>query len=381
MTRTILFVGAGAIGRGYMPWIFPSGAYDFVFVDSNKAVVESMRARRHGTSYRARQGKLEKLVYPVKEALLPEELDVSRYPDLAAVFVSVGPRSCVKACQRLKGLTCPIILNENDSSLVDDVRASLGQTNVYFAVPDVITSNTAPEALRQEDPVAVITEDGQLFVDDRAAAAALTGDIHFLSEHELLYKQWTAKLYIHNTPHCVAAYLGALVGKTFLHEGMAVPQVDKIVEGAMKEMLTSLKLAWEIPHEFLDWYAQKELSRFRNTLLFDPITRVAREPLRKLEPNGRLIGAANICLAQGFVPNNLLRGIIGALLFREENDSDKHLKFMWEHMDSHTLLIDVLRLRKGEALEIILSQRLDKIMNELQQMVRDVAEAGGKAHV
>lgn len=377
---TILFVGAGAIGRGYMPWIFKPGAYDLVFVDSNKAVIEAMKARKHTTTWRAKVGKLEKLVAPVKEALLPHELDVSRYQDLAAVFVSVGPRNCVKASQALKGLTCPIILNENDSSLVDDVRAALGQDNVYFAVPDVITSNTAPAELRAEDPNTVITEDGVLFVDDRANVPALSGDIHYLSEKELLYKQWTAKLYIHNTPHCVAAYLGALVGKTYLHEGMAVPQVDKIVEGVMKEMLTSLKLTWEIPHEFLDWYAQKELSRFRNQLLFDPITRVAREPLRKLEPNGRLIGAANICLAQGFVPSNLLKGIIGALLFREESDSDKHLKFMFEHMDSQTLLIDVLRLRPGEALEIILSQRLEKIMKELLAL-KDEVVGKGAGHV
>ena len=42
-------------------------------------------------------------------------------------------------------------------------------------------------------------------------------------------KQWAAKLYIHNTPHCIAAYLGSLCGKKYLHEGMSVTSVNSIV--------------------------------------------------------------------------------------------------------------------------------------------------------
>ena len=48
--------------------------------------------------------------------------------------------------------------------------------------------------------------------------------------------------------------MGALVGATYVHEAMAVHEVDKIVSGAMQEMLKTLKLQWRIPHEFLDWY-------------------------------------------------------------------------------------------------------------------------------
>src|SRR4029079_17509883 len=124
-------------------------------------------------------------------------------------------------------------------------------------------------------------------------------------DRKQLDQQWTAKLYLHNTPHCVAAYLGALLGVEYMHEAMRDPELAAIVEGSMREMLTSLKLKWDIEHNFLDWYAQKELDRFRSELLFDPISRVAREPLRKLELEGRLIGSAQICLSLGFVPENI----------------------------------------------------------------------------
>jgi mannitol-1-phosphate/altronate dehydrogenase len=220
-----------------------------------------------------------------------------------------------------------------------------------------------------DDPLTVITEDGVLFVDDEARRPELRGNINFIPNAELLEKQWRAKLYIHNTPHCIAAYLGALLDKQFLHEAMEVVEVNAIVEGVMHEMQTSLKLGWDIPHEFLDWYANKELSRFRNKLLCDPITRVAREPIRKLELDGRLIGAANICLSKGFIPENIFVGIVAALLFKGREDKDRHLPFIRDAVDRDYLLTYVLGLRKGEAIELALSESYENIKRRLLALV------------
>ena len=33
-----------------------------------------------------------------------------------------------------------------------------------------------------------------------------------------LLDQWICKLYIHNTTHCILAYLGHIVGLKFIHE-------------------------------------------------------------------------------------------------------------------------------------------------------------------
>ncbi|MHB9156118.1 MAG: mannitol dehydrogenase family protein, partial [Endomicrobiales bacterium] len=200
----------------------------------------------------------------------------------------------------------------------------MGYERVYFAIPDVITSNTASKGLLKNDPLSVISENGELFIDD--GAKEIKGDIKYCDKNEL-QKQWTAKLYLHNTPHCIAAYLGALVGVRYLHESMKYPEIREIVTGSMQEMLTALKLKWDIPHSFLEWYADKEIQRFSCELLFDPISRVAREPLRKLELEGRLMGAAQICLSLGFIPKNILTGIASALLFENIDDSDWHLSF------------------------------------------------------
>ena len=44
--------------------------------------------------------------------------------------------------------------------------------------------------------------------------------------------------------------------------------------------------------EFIEFYAKKEIKRFGNTKLFDTISRVGREPLRKLKGSDRLIQSA-----------------------------------------------------------------------------------------
>jgi mannitol-1-phosphate/altronate dehydrogenase len=364
----IVIIGAGAIGRGYLPWVFQEQKYDFIFIDTNRTIIEAMQKQKGFQTYRVRNNQLQETRVPVAGAYLPENFRVEEHPDIAAVFINVGPRHAAKSAKLVDGLKCPIILCENDPATVDAVKASTQLKNVYFAVPDVITSNTAPRHLLEKDPLSIVSEDGVLFIDE--GAKGLEGDFSLISTNELLYKQWAAKLYLHNTPHCIAAYLGAFVGVEYVHEAMAVPEVGEIVQGSMEEMLSSLKLKWDIPHEFLDWYADKELARFRCQLLYDPISRVAREPLRKLEVDGRLIGAAQICLSQGFIPQNILIGIASALLFSNVNDADRHLAFMRRALSPTAFVTHILSMRKGEALEMIFEERLPKILEQLDNLLR-----------
>ena len=133
----------------------------------------------------------------------------------------------------------------------------------------------------------------------------------------------------------------------------------------MSEMLKTLKLNWDIPHNFLEWYAKKEIMRFKNTLLYDPISRVAREPLRKLEINGRLIGAAQLCLYNGVFPNNILKGIISAFMFENKKDSDNHIELLKDSMNPEHFNKYILGLRTGEPLDLLLKDKLNKIRDEL----------------
>ncbi len=361
---TILVIGAGAIGRGYLPWALSSD-YRFVFVDTNPTIIGAMQSAGHYTTWKAERDGLVPRKVPIGGAFLPEAFHPHEHTDIQAVFVSVGPRNVERIAPLIRGVMAPVILCENDPATVQRLVAVSGHPSVWFAVPDVITSNTAPPDLLAQDPLAIVSEDGVLFVDE--GAGTLAGTINACSA-ENLRQQWVAKLFLHNTPHCVAAYLGAQVGVTYVHEAMAVPEVKEIVAGTMNEMLSALKLQWDLPHPFLEWYAEKELARFANVRLFDPIARVAREPLRKLEVDGRLLGAAQICLSLGFVPQNILLGIASALSFQDERDADRHLTFLRRALSPQALLTHVLSLRAGEALEVVLRNQLDGLFRRLDAL-------------
>lgn len=363
--KQILIFGAGAIGRGFLPWKFAK-YYDISFIDTNVELVRMLAARGSFATYMVRDRKLVEMKVPVRAALTPDEFDPRVHGrDVAAVFINVGPRNSVRAASLARDLSSPVILCENDPAKVDDARLALGNDKVFFAIPDVITSNTTSPDLLAKDPLAVSSEDGILFIDQKGCDR-LEGDFTACDSAELL-KQWTAKLYLHNTPHCVAAYLGALRGLAYVHESMAVESIRAIVAGSMREMLATIAAEWPmIPSEFLRWYADKELARFSDSLLFDPISRVAREPLRKLERNGRLIGAAQLAFSHGIVPGNTLVGIGAAMLFDDHNDPDRHLSFMRRSMPVSDLLTQVLGLRRGEVLEMVLTRKFDDIAATLR---------------
>ena len=105
---------------------------------------------------------------------------------------------------------------------------------------------------------------------------------------------------------------------------MEIPFISDTINGVIEEMLTVLKRSKKYDYDFLYSYAEKEIERFSDCLLYDPIYRVARHPLRKLRrwPNGRLIGALEMCLLESVNCPNLSRGISSALSYNNDKDDD-----------------------------------------------------------
>ena len=65
--------------------------------------------------------------------------------------------------------------------------------------------------------------------------------------------------------------------------------------------------------DFARAYMERELRRFKNSLLHDPVERVAKDPLRKLSADDRLIQALELVRNAGLDPYPILLGINAAL--------------------------------------------------------------------
>lgn len=308
MKKVLLIYGAGAIGRGFIPWVFPPEQFDYFFVDTNtkllkqisKGYVTFMSMKEYNNAY------VHKEIKPLKD--IPNKFD--------AVITAVGPRACLSLADRFMRTEFPIIICENDQRLVKEMQKITGNPNIVFGIPDVITSNRGPEG----DTGGICTEDGICYIEDRVKY--LGGDRVQYCNDDIMRKQWLAKLYIHNTAHCIAAYLGYDRMCEHVHEAMEFEEIYNIVGGAMKECLRMCVSMYDLDEKFLLEYSLKELRRFSNSYLKDPISRVAREPLRKLAQGERLVGAASLCLQAGVEPKNIAEGIEAAVRYDDALDPD-----------------------------------------------------------
>ncbi len=361
----LLIYGAGAIGRGYIPWVFPPHQYDYYYVESNTILRNLLQERGFFTTYMTVDGEYQKQIIEVKGccALGQEQAWIK---EIDAIITAVGPRSFSKLKSSFAGLKIPILCCENDATLPERMRKWSGNNNIVFVIPDVITSSTASNDLLDKDPLAIITESGECFIDS-VMMPQLPGACSYVNERDLTH-QWLAKLYVHNTPHCIAAYLGSLLDLKYLHEAMEYQSIATIVEGAMNEMVAMLSARSDLSPSFLASYRDKELARFRNQLLYDPIARVAREPFRKLEPKDRLLGAAQLCLAAGVVPRFILVGIMAAFYYDRIEDPDSHITHLRRSMRPEEFLRTIFKLRESEALFILLIEQWDSMLNMLENL-------------
>lgn len=355
--KNILVIGSGAVGRGFIPWIFPPDKWNYYFDDKSEKLLNKLYKRGKYTTWMTIDGKYEPLTVKVNKGI-PNNIDL--------IAVAVGTRNFLGLAERFMNSSTPILCCENDSRLASKMSDLTGNKNVFFCIPDVITSNTAPQKLLDVDSLSIVTEAGQLFIpSDLFESLKGSCERTQFADKEEMNEQWMAKLYLHNTPHCIAAYHGwnrwswDNPTKGFIHEALADDWIGKEITGALSEMIEMVVKRYRVRRDFAEWYAEKELARFSNPLLFDPISRVAREPMRKLALSERLIGAAMLALQSDIKPVHTINGIVAAIKYNNPKDPDHHVMKLFNEIDKETFVQGVLHLRPEEKLYPLLLEALN----------------------
>jgi mannitol-1-phosphate 5-dehydrogenase len=127
------------------------------------------------------------------------------------------------------------------------------------------------------------------------------------------------KLYVLNCGHAVCAYLGFRRGYTYIHEAMADEEIRSAVVGAMLEAQRALQCKHGRTLHYAS-FINEILTSFQNAALMDTISRVGRDPIRKLKADDRLIGPAKLAYRYGVEPTYLIQGCAAALQFAPADD-------------------------------------------------------------
>lgn len=337
--------GAGNVGRGFLGQLFSESGYQVNFVDVDEPLLAAFNQRgRYTIRLVTNETTAEVTVAPVRGLLAGDReavADVVAAAEIGATAVGaralpfVAPNLAAGIARRADlGVNTPLnlIICENLKGaagiLREMVQASLPQAyQTYLAervgfVDTVIARMVPPltPELRAQDPSLIIVEPYKELPVDAEAFAGPPPDIVGMIPDSPFSFYTERKLYIHNAGHAVLGYLGYLGGYEYGYEALADDRIRAAVRGAMTESQQALEKKYGLPGGRLTAHVEDLLHRFLNHALGDTTFRLARDPIRKLDRDDRLVGAARYALAQQVSPDNLVAGIVAALSFDHPDD-------------------------------------------------------------
>ncbi|MDI3542523.1 MAG: mannitol-phosphate 5-dehydrogenase [Candidatus Atribacteria bacterium] len=339
MKKGIQF-GAGNIGRGFIGHLLWESGFEIIFVEAREDLVQLLNERK---SYPLRllrkDGKEEDLIIDNLRAFSTQEQDkvAKEIKEGDVVFTAVGVKNLPFIAPLLaqglelrsrEGDFLNIFLCENlkdaPQLLRREIEKYLSPTGKKFLEERVglvgtVVARMVPvmgERYGVEDPLFVVAESYHHLPFDAQAVKGKVPEITGLKAASNFPAEVDRKLFIHNLGHATLAYLGYHKGYTYIHEAIKDEEIRKVLDGAWEEV--SRALLRKYPD--LDPREHQELvtdlrERFANHLLLDTLERVGREPLRKLAPEDRLVGGANLCLSQGIFPHYIAIACGAALAY------------------------------------------------------------------
>lgn len=364
--------GAGNIGRGFVGLLLHEAGYEVVFADVNAELIDALAAADSYDVHLVGDVSETKTVtgFRAINSATDEEALVAEIATADVVTTAVGPsilrfvapvigrglaareteapRLAVMACENAIGATDLLAAELMDGLPDDGARDELGARAIFAnTAVDRIVPAQAPDA-----GIDVTVETFFEWVVDRSPFDGNEPDIpgaHFVDS---LGPYIERKLFTVNTGHATVAYTGFLAGATTISQAIGIPTVLAAAEAALMETSAALSAKHGLDPEELAAYRAKILNRFRNRYLVDEVTRVGREPLRKLGRNDRFIGpAADYVQYVGGVPEALLAAVGAALRFDVPEDSQSfELQQLLQRAAAEDIVDEVMGVQRGDEL-------------------------------
>lgn len=366
--------GAGNIGRGFIGQLFSESGYEVVFIDVNQEIINCLnRDGKYPVGILSEAGCRETVVTDVRGV---NGLDIGKVAEAiaeadimaTAVGVNVLPKIVKPVAEGLKkrwrsGRTDPlnIIICENllnaDRYLAELIKRELDEDeiNCFERLVGLVEASIGrmvpvmtPE-LQEGNILRICVEEYSELPVDRDAFKGGIPQIRNMqpASHFAFYIQ--RKLFIHNMGHALTAYLGKLKGYSYIWEAIQDPVIKVAVLKAMQDSARALSMEHGVELKKILDHVDDLIYRFGNKLLGDTVNRVGNDVTRKLSPNDRLIGAANLCAAHGIGPANICLGIAAAMKFDSADSTLKGVAGIIEAKGPEAVLTEICGLTKENA--------------------------------
>lgn len=372
--------GAGNIGRGFIGALLSKAGYHVVFADVNKEVIDKINEDKKYTIHVMDVNCEEIVVENISGVISINDEILDEIKEAEIITTAVGlvvlPRiapTIAKGIQLRKeaGIKTPlnIIACENaikaSSQLKAEVEKCLSEEEKayleeFVGFPDCSVDRIVPP-VKSENILDVVVEK---FYEWNVEEKAFKGSIPAIEGMNLadnLMAYIERKLFTLNTGHAITAYIGNLKGYGTIDESIADEKIYNVVKKAMTESGMGLVEKHKFDKEAHFKYIDKIIGRFKNPYLKDDVSRVGREPLRKLSDSDRLIKP--LMTARGFdlSVDNLLLGVGAALHYNNQEDTQSvKLQELIRERDVKGAIAEVANIDDNDLLE-----KIEKAYNDV----------------
>ncbi len=173
------------------------------------------------------------------------------------------------------------------------------------------------------------------------------------------------KFYTYNAANGTVAYIGTLMGYQKIAEGAHDSFILKILRGVYDETSKALCAKYNFPLEKQLEFTESSLQKMQNRIIEDTLERNARDPMRKLGAEDRLLGPALMAYRYGIIPENLAVSIAAAIHYENEQDESAcELKKLREKEGVEGVLQKAGKLEKRHPLIKLVKEKEEFLIRE-----------------
>lgn len=376
--------GAGNIGRGFTAQLFTESGYEVVFVDVVDEIVRLINERRSYPiqivgdnpqtvtiqNIRAIHGSdRDAVAREISDAsIVCTAVGVNVLPHVApTIAAGIKLRADAEVAEPLNIVICENLLHASDvlrGYILDSLSPEYeGYVRTHVGFVESVVSRMVPvmtEEQKRLDPLLVVVEEYKKLPVARKGFVGPIPDIVGFEPYDNFEAYVERKLFTHNLGHAVAAYLGYRRGHEYIYQAMNDAEVVKVVRGALAETGRALIERHGFTPEQHQAHIEDLLHRFSNVALGDQVARCARDPIRKLGPDDRLVGSAKLAMAYGITPTNVCLATAAALLYDNPDDpAAVQMQRMIREEGVQHVLESICRLEPNSSLARLIIAQID----------------------
>ena len=161
-------------------------------MDKNENLIDKLRRKKYSAAFTLNNKYIFQDVNVNSVFHISDSFDINNFQ---LVFICVGLREYLSLSEVIKNFKGTCFVLENDELSSQNLRDLTGKKNIFFGIPDVISSNTAPKHLLDLDPLTTVSETGDLVLEK--------SKFNFqkkilVPNKKKFYEHWICKLFIHN---------------------------------------------------------------------------------------------------------------------------------------------------------------------------------------